>query len=343
MGEVWASSMSGAPWTKSKMKKATKQLRQRALISFVIDLDKPEDLEELDKHVLAKRPDLVLSISQIDTKGCYTQHLLQTIADLKHITALQLNLPYNINLSMLGKLERLRFVSITSRHPVDISFISNYKKLQYLSVHGKFLDLTPIGAATALDTLILSTAIRELDFVRSLPKLECLFIHDCTLEGSLAALADSTVTMLSLAGIRNLTELTELEFMYNLVYLRIALSKVESLCDFSKMHSLRQLELHHMKALKQINPLWTARQLEMLSLREISTAIKAKDLEPLTELKNLQQLDFQFIDFNKGRIAALRERFTQAGKEHILYENIPEDQRVKPLSLLHLQKHLGLN
>lgn len=343
MGEVWTSSMSGAPWTKSKMNKATKQLRHRALISYVIDIDKLEDLQELDKHVFAKRPDLVLSISQIDMKGRYTAQLLKVIAELKHITALQINLRQSIDLSILGQLERLQYLSITSKKPVSLSFISNFKELQYLSVDGKFLDLTPIGDAIELDTLILSTTIHELDFVTQLPKLQCLFIHDCTLEGSLAPLADSTVTMLSLAAIRNLTELDVLSSIHNLTCLRLSLSKVESLCDFSKMHNLRQLELDNMKGLEQIDLLWTAQQLEMLQLREMSTAIKAQDLEPLIEMKHLQQLDFQFIDFNKGRIAALREWFAQAGKAHILYENIAEDQRMKSMSLVHLQQHLGLD
>lgn len=341
MGEVWTSSMHGAPWTKGKMNKAIKQLGHRALISFVIDIDKLEDLEELDKHVFAKRPDLVLSVRQIDMKGCYTEELLQIIADLKHITALQLNLLHHIDLSMLGKLERLQFLSITSTKLVNINFISNFRNLQYLSLNGKFADLTPIGDATELDTLILSTTIHEVDFVLRLTQLECLFIHDCTLKGSLAALANSTIKMLSLANIRNLTNLDDIASMHNLSYLRLSLSKVEALCDFSKMHNLRQLELDNMKALKHIDSLWSAQLLEMLELRQISTSIKAKDLEALVEMEYLQQLDFRFIDFNKGRIAALYNWFNQAGKEHILYENIAKDKRMKSMCLLHLQNHIG--
>ncbi|CAH1191366.1 MULTISPECIES: hypothetical protein [Paenibacillus] len=341
MGEVWTSSMHGAPWTIGKMNKAIKQLGHRALISFVIDIDKLEDLQELDKHVFAKRPDLVLSIRQIDMKGRYTEELLQIIADLKHITALQLNLQHHIDLSILGKLERLQFLSITSKKPVNLNFTSNFRNLQYLSLYGEFVDLTPIGDATELDTLILSTTIHEVDFVRQLTKLECLFIHDCTLKGSLAALANSTVKMLSLANIRNLTNLDDIASMHNLTYLRLSLSKVEALCDFSKMHNLRQLELDNMKALKHIDLLWSAPLLEMLELRQISTSIKAKDLEALLEMEHLQQLDFQFIDFNKGRIAALRDWFKQAGKEHILYENIAEDKRMKSMWRIHLQNHIG--
>ncbi|WP_246552772.1 hypothetical protein [Paenibacillus tritici] len=343
MGGVWTSSMNGAPWTISKMNEATTQLRKRALISYVIDIDKLEDLEALDQHVFAKRPDLVLSISQVDMKGHYPQELLQILAELKHITALQLNLRQSTDLSLLGKLERLQFLSITSQKPVSLSFISNFNELQYLAVNGKFTDLSPIGDLAGLDTLLLSTTIYNLDFVRQMPRLRCLFIHDCTLKGSLAALADSSVTMLSLAAIRNLTKLDEIEPMDELICLQLSLPKVEALCNFAMMKHLRQLELDNMKALKHIDLLWTAEQLEILRLCEISTAVKARDLEPMIGMEHLQQVDFQFIDFNKGRITALREWFAQAEKEHLLYENIAEDQRIKPLSLLHLQKHLGLD
>ncbi|MEK4042607.1 hypothetical protein NSU18_03025 [Paenibacillus sp. FSL H8-0048] len=338
---VWTSSMNGAPWTKGKMDQAVKQLRERALISYVFDVDKPQDLLDLDQHVFAERPDLVLSISQADTKGRYTKELLQTIAELKHITALQLNLYHSVDLNVLGKLERLQFLSIMAKKPVDLSFISSFKQLQYLSLHGQFKDLTPIGDASSLDTLILRTTIHELEFIRRLPKLLCLFIHDSILKGSLDALADSRVPMLSLAAIRNLTELDVLESMSNLAYLHLSLAKVEGLCDFSNMPGLIQLELDNMKSLEDISPLWTATQLEMLGLREISAAVTAKELEPLTAMEHLKQVDFQFLDFKKGRIAALRETFAQAGKSHLLYENIAEAQRIKPMSLVHLRKHIG--
>ncbi|MFD1906677.1 hypothetical protein ACFSQ7_25810 [Paenibacillus rhizoplanae] len=101
--------MNGAPWTKSKMSTAVKQLRERALISYVIDVDKLQDLQELDQHVFAERPDLVLSISQADRKVRYSEELLQTLAELQHITALELNLFHSVDLSVLGKLQRLQF------------------------------------------------------------------------------------------------------------------------------------------------------------------------------------------------------------------------------------------
>lgn len=343
MSQVWASAMKGAPWTRSKMTEATKHLRQRAFISYVIDVDKLEDLQALDQSIFAARPDLVLSVSQIDAKLRYSDELIETLANLKHIRALQLNLHQNMDLSKLSKLTHLQFLAIISKKPLDLSFLSSMKELQYLSLLGKFTDLTPIGEASRLDTLRLGTAIQDLGFVHSLPKLVCLFINDCTLDTTLTALADSTVHMLSLSGIRNLTKLHFLEALSQLTYLNLSLSKVEALCDFSGMPHLRQLELDYMPALKQIEPLWSAEQLEALRLKEISKAIKAEDLQPVVAMEHLQQLDFQFIDTGKGRISALREWVTQAGKAPILYENIPDDQRIKPEALVHLQKHLGLD
>lgn len=343
MSQVWASSMNGAPWTLSKMNEATNHLRQRAFVSYVIDVDKLEDLQELDQYVFAARPDLVLSISQIDVKMRYTDDLIEALANLKHIRALQLNLHQNMDLSKLGKLVHLQYLSIISKKPLNLSFLSSMKELQYLSLLGKYLDLTPIGEASRLDTLRLGTAIQDLGFVHSLPKLVCLFINDCTLDTSLAALADSSVHMLSLAGIRNLTKLHGLESVSQLTYLSLSLSKVEALCDFSGMPHLRQLELDYMPALKHIEQLWTAEQLEVLRLKEIPKAIKAEDLQPVVTLEQLRQLDFQFIDTHKGRINALREWVTQAGKAHILYENMADDQRIKPQALEHLRKHLGLD
>ncbi|MFD1906676.1 hypothetical protein ACFSQ7_25805 [Paenibacillus rhizoplanae] len=143
------------------------------------------------------------------------------------------------------------------------------------------------------------TTIHELEFVRRLPNLLCLFIHDSILKGSLDALADSTVPMLSLAAIRNLTKVDALESMSNLTYLNLSLPKLEALCDFSNMPGLIQLELDQMKSLEDIDPLWTATQLEMLQLREISAAVTAKELEPLTAMKHLKQVDFQFLDLKK--------------------------------------------
>ncbi len=323
------------------MDEAVEHLRRRAVIYFVVDADHPDDLLKLDEHVFAKRPDLILSISPRDMKERYPVSFLSRLAGLRHVAALQLNLYHSNDLNELGQLKGMKYLSIYSKKPQDLSFLTNYQELEYLSLRGKFVDLSPIGEVTSLDTLLLSVPIYDLSFISQLPRLKYLSIHDCTLEGSLDALIASTVRILRLAAIRHLTELDILASIPHLACLYLALPKVEQLFDFSRLEHLKQLELDNMKGLRNIEHLWTARHLELLTLREISSAVKAKDLEPLVGLDSLRQLDFQYIDFNKGRIAALREWITQAGKEAILYENIAEEQRIRPMDQEHLIQHLG--
>ncbi|WP_260871060.1 hypothetical protein [Paenibacillus xylanexedens] len=57
-------------------------------------------------------------------------------------------------------------------------------------------------------------------------------------------------------------------------------------------------------------------------------------------MDSLMQFDFRFIDHSKGRIAAMRRQMTDAGKEHLLYENIPEEQRIPSMAHVHLSKFL---
>lgn len=341
MGETWTSSMNGAPWTKNKMNKAIKILDTRATISFVIDIDKIDDLLALDQQVFSKRQDFILSISSVDMKGRYTKELLSTLAELKHVSALRLNLIQSCDLSLLGQLHHLKYLSIISKKPINLDFLANFTQLQFLSLDGKFTDLQLIENCHQLDTLILRCTVSELVFVSRLPRIQCLYIHDCSVEGSLAALSDSNVKILSLSSIRNLTSLDALASLHNLHYLRLSLPKVEYLCDFSNMKQLRQLDLTRMKSLKNIDLLWTAQSLERITLSEISTAIDALDFKPITQMQHLRQLDFRFIDFNTKRITAMRKLVVEAGKGHILYENIPEDQLVSSIADEHLAQHLS--
>lgn len=89
-----------------------------------------------------------------------------------------------------------------------------------------------------------------------------------------------------------------------MAFLHLSLPKVERLCDFSNMQNLLQLELDFMKALQEIDNLWTAEQLEVLELKEIHTGIEAEDFSGLLKMDSLMQFDFCFIDHGKGRNAA---------------------------------------
>jgi len=340
MSEPWAASMSGVPWDEEKMKNAITQLRNRATISFVVGLDEMHDLRQLDELVFAKRPDLILSISNTDAKARYTEEFLEILATLKHVTALQLDLKQPQDLNILGAMQRMTFLTIRSPKIQNLDFIRNFKTLDYLALSGKYSDLTPIEDCIRLRTLVLNCAIDQLDFVVDLPFIEYLAIDQCTLNGSLEVLAESNIRMLRLSSVRNLTHIDALGALHNLVYLHLSLPKIERLCDFSGMNNLRQLELDFMKSLLEIDNLWTADQLEVLVLKEIHKGIKAEAFERLTEMQSLRQVDFRYIDHSKGRIAAMRKRMMDAGKGQLLYENITEEERIPSTGLVHLSKIL---
>ncbi|QTH40181.1 hypothetical protein J4772_21470 [Cohnella sp. LGH] len=337
MDKPWHASMQGIPWNEEKMKAAVKDLRNRATVSFVVGADLTEDLLELDKRVFATRPDLILYIWNKDEKARYTDEFLETLAALKHVAALRLDLRQPQDLTRLGRMKQMQFLNVSSpKKAQSLDFIRSYSQLNYLELHGKFEGLTPIAECASLNTLLLNCAIDRLDFIAELPQIKYLLIDSCELNGPLDVLAESNLSMLVLSAVRNLTDIQAVGQMRNLSFLQLSLPKVERLCDFSKMDNLRQLELNYMKSLRDIANLWTAKQLEVLELKEINTAIKAEAFAPLRDMESLRQVDFRFIDFNKGRIAAISELMEQAGKGHLLYDNIPEDQHIRSLALEHL-------
>lgn len=179
------------------------------------------------------------------------------------------------NLDILRTLERLDFLHIRSSKKQNLNFIGAFKQLNYLYLSGAFEDLSPIAECTALSTLILNCTIDKLNFIVKLSKLAYLAIDSCSLNCTLDALANSSVSMLRLSSVRKLTSIFELENMDNLNFLHLSSSKIEQLCNFSSIKNLKQLELYSMSSLKEIDPLWTAEQLEVLELRELNKGISA--------------------------------------------------------------------
>lgn len=334
----WHASMGGMPWTLKKMETAITQLRHRATISFVIGADKVENLVELDRTLFVKRPDLILSLWNKETKALCPDEVLDTVAAMEHVCALKLDLQQPHDLTRLVSMKQLQFLNVIStKKQQSLQFIRHYKQLNYLELHGKFDTLMHLSDCQALQTIVLNCPIEQLDVLKDLPKLQYLTIDSCNVLCSLEAIAYSSVSMLSLSAIRNLRDIQAVGEMENLVFLKLALSKVEKLCNFSKLDKLRQLELNNMKALKDITNLWTAKQLEVLELVEINSVIKATEFAPLVDMPYLQQVDFRFIDFNKGRIAAMQAFMEQAGKKHLLYEHIPEGEIIRSLAIEHLK------
>lgn len=96
------------------MSAAVEHLRHRATVSFVVGADLTEDLLELDARVFAKRPDLILYIWNKDEKARYTDEILETLAAMKHVAALRLDLRQPQDLTQLGRMKQMQFLNVSS-------------------------------------------------------------------------------------------------------------------------------------------------------------------------------------------------------------------------------------
>lgn len=317
MSEKWVHSMEGVPWTSKKMKEAVEILRRNATISFSFDSDKLTDLVKLDELVLSKRPDLILHIWSYRDRGDYSNELIDTLAGLKNVTALHLDVAQKQDLSRLQALKSLEYLQLDTDKPISIDFISNFQKLEDLCLTGKFEDLSPVGKCKNLSSLALKCTVKQLDFVKEIP-LKNLLIDNCRVNCSLDVINIRTLKVLDLSSIIGLEDVSFLSEFRHLEVLGLSLSRVEKLFDFSNMENLKSLELNYMKSLKEIDPIKTAPNLEELELQEINTKIKAEEFDFLSDMPKLKKLDFRFIDFNKKRIEAIRNKLIAAGKQDIL-------------------------
>ncbi|MEK4663145.1 hypothetical protein MHH93_14665 [Priestia sp. FSL H7-0729] len=333
MSETWHASIQGIPWNAEKMDQAVNLLRRRGTVHFRVGADTFEDLAALDTNVFAARPDLILHISNADPTAAYSSGFLGRLGQLKH----ELDLLQAQDLTILGAMEQMQFLRLNSpAKATRLDFIKHYNQLTYLELRGKFKDLASIATCLSLNTIILNCSIETLDVLAKLPMLQYLSLDHGELKGGLDVLTESTISMLKLSSVRKLTSVQGIEQMHGLEYLHLSLPKLERLCDFSHMSFLRQLELDYMKSLRDTEHLWTAGALESIELKEINTALKADSFAGLTGLEHLRQIDFRYIDVNKGRIAAMRDHLAKAGKSHLLYENIPEHERMNSIGIAHL-------
>jgi len=101
MSETWHASIQGIPWNAEKMDQAVNLLRRRGTVHFRVGADTFEDLAALDTNVFAARPDLILHISNADPTAAYSSGFLGRLAQLKHVSALQLDLLQTQDLTIL--------------------------------------------------------------------------------------------------------------------------------------------------------------------------------------------------------------------------------------------------
>ena len=174
-----------------------------------------------------------------------------------------------------------RLTGLSSLHIIqcdgvkDLAFLHALPGLAdfQLGQRGGAIDLTPMGACTKLRFLYLSSAaLRGLDALGKLSRLECLRITACSglaRPSPLGRLA--RLETLDLTGCRDLADLTAL----------------------GKLANLTKLNLGHCRNVADISPLARLAKLRRLSLADCK---RITDLGPLARLVQLKELDLMGCD-----------------------------------------------
>jgi len=205
----------------------------------------------------------------------------------------------------------------------DISYIQDFKNLEYLDIEGgKDIGFENIGKLENLKTLLLHfITINNLNFIAN-TKIDYLLFDGCRLNCDLFVLSQSNLQALVLSENHKLIDLHIIERISTLKKLSITQSKPTELFDFSNLIHLDELHLIGMKSLDSIAYLSSAKSLKTLYINEISTKLKAKDFEILLDLPSLKNLYIDFLDYGKKRIKEVKEMFINAGKSHVLKEEL---------------------
>jgi len=319
MTKKWDASEQGLPWTPKKMVNAVKGLRDEGSIGFALGYEKLNRLNELDEKVFSIRGDLILHIWSVEKNNKFTEEQLQVLSNLKNIRKLKLSGFKNSSLQHIEKLDKIEKIIIASDKKLDISFLRKMTNLKYLFLIGKYNDLKILGTCKNLEEIYLQqTTIETLDFLLSLKKLSRLMIDYSRVNCEFKPLEQSNIYDLTISSITNLSDVSFLKKMKNVKKIRIDASKVELLPDFQELKKLEHLELNYMKVWKNPEVLKTIKSLKKLRLHEINTKLKAEQFYFLSTMDTLIEIDYEFIDFNKGRIKKLNDFFEKEGKSILI-------------------------
>ncbi|GAB1856428.1 hypothetical protein MHTCC0001_12630 [Flavobacteriaceae bacterium MHTCC 0001] len=319
MTKKWDASEQGLPWTPKKMSNAVKNLRNGGSIGFASGYEKLSRLTELDEKVFSVRGDLILHIWSVEKNNKFTEEQLQVLSNLKNIRKLKLSGFKNSNLQQIENLDKLEQIIIVSNKSLDISFLEKMPNLKHLSLIGKYNDLKILSDCKNLEKLYLQqTTIDNLNFLLPLKKLSHIMIDYSRVNCEFKPLEQSNIYDLTITSITNLRDVSFLKKMKNLKKVRIDASKVEFLPDFLELEKLEYLELNYMKVWKNPEVLKTIKSLKVLKLKEINTKLKAEQFYFLSTMDTLVEIDYKFIDFNKGRIKKLNDFFEKEGKSTLI-------------------------
>jgi len=269
------------------------------------------DLENLNKHLFDKRPDLILQVATATKDNTY----LAPLPSLKNVKKLYLTGYSSLNeIKGMDQLEYLSIYNLSNKKTLDIEFLEGLNNLEELRLSAKVKNIDPVGKCKNLKLLYLSTTLDNYGFMQPLDKIKNVMIDSCIASNDFAPLNKPTLEELSILQINKLENIDGIKDFVSLKKLRISLSKLKTLPEMNKLENLRELKLN-LKSWENPEVLKTIPALEKLYMEEINPKLDAEKFYFLTEMQTLKKIDFRFIDFNKKRIEKLNKMFAEKGME----------------------------
>ena len=245
-----------------------------------------------------------------------------SISNLKNIKSLSLATKNITNYDFLNNLnENLEELSIIAddekQHKVAISQISRFKNLKSLTVLGHNKNIEQIiSQLENLEILILCKikSIKNLDFVKSLKKLNYLHLKSIPLTDFDALESFKNLKFIEFYKVENLDNLDFINKMESLEH--IFLQTVNKIKGFPKLHTtckLRKIELWYMKNIKDFTSLEDLHSLKEFSCREMTTN-EPNDFLPVLKNKNIEKIAIWFL--KEGQRKEMQRLYEEHNKEY---------------------------
>jgi len=282
------------------------------------------------EQALVQHLESLPNLALLDINNGQIQNLsLDHLSRLTRLHALLLPgaLP-NADVSQLGRLDRLRLLSIPWLDNPDLTFIAELTDLEYLELSGRvaYSERTQLSHLTKLETLILRGVEVDGSWLASLSGLT----HLKSLDLYATSLSDEDLT--------HLGNLNQLEFL-NLKHTHVS---DDSLASLSGLQSLKHLffdegpAIYHPKRnITDVGLKHIARLTHLESLGLKNTGISDAGLEFLTDCRQIEYLDLGdtgITDAGLQRLSGLRRlkmidvdgtQVTPAGI-HLLKQALPD-------------------
>ncbi len=294
-------------WDEAKVADAAKTLDKNGSISLN-ETCSPKELDILDRHLFAARPDVLLYISpsSIEYKGAcsaYGGEFVEALARMKNLRRLAIVVAPNHNLSALSALHDLTELKLHPRGNVAVDFTSGMTNLESLVMQsiiairgeklGGFSSYDPISRCASLKSLaVVMVSKPDFGFAAQLP-VETLRLYDVKGYQNEASLFGEHLKSLELTLMSSFGEdMSLLAGSPNLENLELNQSKnIKSLSGLADPSSLKRLSVFEMASLTDFSILRQAKNLRSINLSFISPKVDAKELcDILLSIDSLEEV-----------------------------------------------------